>query len=132
MARSILNLGLGLIAASGCAGADVAAAQAKDMRGFTFVQAEYMPMGGLRAASEFVAEALPAGLPMPEAIARAKRAGAACKAGPGGVECDYMAVVRPEGGDLGEDWWRLQLAPGPDGLLQAASVRRYRVGMVGW
>jgi hypothetical protein len=110
--------------------ASVAAAQ--DQRRFTFSQAEYMSMGGMRAASAFVAEDLPAGIPMREAIARAERADTACKPVADGVDCEYFIMVRPAGGDLGEDVWAVHLRPDPAGLLQAADVHRYRVGMSGY
>lgn len=98
---------------------------------FTFPRAEFLPDDiGMQAAQAFVANELPAGLPMSEAIARTTRADTACHPGPGGaVDCRYFIASRPEGGDLGEDFWNVRLVPGADGHLQAASVRRWRVGM---
>ena len=107
-------------------------AAAQDQRPFTFSQAEYMSTGGMAAARAFVAENLPAGIPMRKAIARAERADTSCKPVADGVDCEYFILVRPVGGDLGEDVWAVHLHPGPEGLLRAADVHRYRVGMNGY
>jgi hypothetical protein len=100
--------------------------------GFTFAGAEYMGVGGLAAARAFVADALPPGLPMSRAIRRARSADAACRTeNDGAFLCRYYTVVRPEAGDLGEDYWFLRLTPGPDGRLATADVWRRRIGMSG-
>jgi methyl coenzyme M reductase alpha subunit len=121
-----------LIAAGSALAVVAGGAAAQDQHRFTFSQAEYMSMGGMRAARAFVAENLPAGIPMRKAIARAERADTSCKPVADGVDCEYFIMVRPAGGDLGEDVWAVHLHPGPEGLLQAADVHRYRVGMNGY
>jgi hypothetical protein len=68
---------------------------------------------------------------MREAVARVTHAVSNCapSAGSGTWECRYSILVRPEGGDLGEDLWALRLTPGPDGTLHSVSLRRWKVGM---
>jgi hypothetical protein len=105
---------------------------AADRRDFTFAGAEYRGVGGLDAARAFVAGALPPGLPMAEAVRRAREAESACRPQANGdVLCSYYTVARPESGDLGEDYWYLRLTPAADGRLGSASVWRVRVGMSG-
>src|ERR1700723_2219735 len=105
------SLALAVVAAAAVAGA----ASAQDARKFTFPDAEFMGApDGMRAARAFVAEALPQGLPMREAVARMTRAGTACHAasdGSGAVRCRYFITARPEYGDLGEDIWTVRLTP---------------------
>jgi hypothetical protein len=123
----------GVFLAAGSALAVMASvASAQDQRHFTFSQAEYTSTGGMRAASAFVAENLPAGIPMRTAITRAERADTSCRPVADGVDCEFFILDRPAGGDLGEDVWAVHLHPGPAGLLQAADVHRYRVGMSGY
>jgi hypothetical protein len=83
--------------------------------------------------AEFVAESLPPGLPMAQAVRRVQGATAACgpAASDGVVECRYFIEVRPDGGDAGEDGWRVRLVPTAGGLLGAATASRYHVGMEG-
>jgi hypothetical protein len=123
------SLALAVVAAAAVAGA----ASAQEARKFTFTDAEFMRAAdGMRAARAFVAEALPPGLSMREAVARMTRAGTACHAasdGGGAVRCSYFITVRPEYGDMGEDVWTVRLTPGAGGLLQDATLRRSRVGL---
>jgi hypothetical protein len=123
----------GVLIVAGSALAAVAnGAPAHDQRRFTFSQAAYTSMDGMIAARAFVAEDLPAGIPMREAIARTERADTSCKPAADGVDCHFFVLASPVGGDLGEDYWVVHLHPGPDGLLQSADVQRYRVGMEGY
>ncbi len=108
------------------------AAAAQDRHPFTFSQVAYDSVDGMPAARAFVAEHLPAGIPMREAIVRAERADTSCKPTANGMDCEFFVVASPAGGDLGEDYWAIHLHPGPDGLLQSADVDRYRVGMKGY
>ena len=116
------SLALAVVAAVAVAGP----AGAHGVRRFTFSDAAYMDgEAGMRAARAFVAEALPRGLPMREAVARVTRADMACRAdreGGGAVRCRYFVTSRPEFGDLGEDIWTVRLTPGSDGLLQDATL----------
>jgi hypothetical protein len=124
------SVALAVVAA---AAAVAAPASSQAARNFTFTDAEFMRAAdGMHAARAFVAEALPPGLPMREAVARMTRAGTACDAasdGSGAVRCRYYITVRPEYGDLGEDVWTVRLTPGAGGVLQDATLRRSRVGL---
>ena len=122
--------------ALGLAAALASPAAARDLRRFTFPQAEFLPNDeGMRLAQDFVAQALPRGLPMNEAITRVERAVMACHDGhrqDGVVNCDFFINARPPGGDLGEVYWNLSLWPGPHGVLQSVSLRRSYVGLPGY
>ncbi len=110
-------------------------AVAHDASRFTFPRAEFLPGSqGMALAQAFVAQDLPRGLPMTEAVARVRRAVMAChpaRAVSGVMVCEYSISVKPDGGDAGEDGWRVRLSPGPDGRLQDASVSRFHIGMPG-
>lgn len=100
---------------------------------FTFARAEYLPSAlGMARAEDFLAHALPPGLPMTEAIRRLRRADMACgSADRGQVVCEFSEDVRPEGGDDGADIWTVRLTAGDGGALQSAVVTRSHIGMPG-
>jgi hypothetical protein len=127
------SAGLSLLAL--CLAAALASPAASEARRFTFAQAEFLPSAmGMARAQDFLAESLPPGLQMHEAIKRLREADMSCRAegGPGApVSCEYWQGVRPEGGDQGEDVWTVHLTPGPDGALQATSIDRSHIGMEG-
>ncbi|HZC17417.1 MAG TPA: hypothetical protein VE309_11715 [Caulobacteraceae bacterium] len=104
-------------------------------RRFTFAYAEFLPNDeAMRQSQAFVAQALPPGLPMREAIARVERADMSCHGGRGQdgvVNCDFFINAAPPDGPLGENFWNLSLTPGPDGALQSVSLHRSHVGIPG-
>jgi hypothetical protein len=112
------------------------AGSAQAASAFTFTDAEFMPANnGIEAAHSFIADQLTRGLPMALAIARVEKAQASCHAAAGGAEmviCEHYTLDRPVGGDLGENVWTVHLTPGPNGLLDDATVSRSRVGMPGY
>lgn len=110
--------------------------QPANAEAFTFPNAEFMQdqTAGMRAAYSFVARALPPGISMSAAIGAVERAEAGCHIPADTtrpVTCEYSILARPEGGDMGENVWTVQLFPGSDGRLQNATVVRSRVGMPG-
>jgi hypothetical protein len=116
-------LTLGLSLALGI-GSTAEAAQ----RQFTFRGVEFIPSGDrVAAARTFVAEQLPAGLPIPEAIRRLRKADAFC----GGRQpanaqlmCRSSMVVHPTGLELGNVTWTITLNQDSQGLLANATVER--------
>jgi hypothetical protein len=113
-----------------------APAMAYAERPFTFASAEFMRSDhAAEAADAFVAQELPAGLPLPTAIARVQKAGARCRpphATEGEVVCTFFITAQPVGGDLGENWWTVRLSAGVDGKLESASIERSRHGLSGY
>ena len=83
------------------------------------------------AAQQFVEKQLPAGLPMAEAIARARAAHSACHDVGGDVVCRYSITDAPDMAPLGEEIWTLTLTPGPDGKLASAAIDRRHAGLPG-
>lgn len=99
---------------------------------FTFPWAAHVDARtGNWAAREFVEKELPAGLPMAEAVARARAARASCRDRGGEVVCRYE--ISDAGGEaaLGEEIWTLTLTPGPGGKLANAAIDRSRAGIPG-
>jgi hypothetical protein len=88
----------------------------------------------MKGAEDFVAARLPAGLPMADAVARARNADARCRSGAGPdepVTCTYEIASGAGGADLGEEVWVLSLTPDGKGALASAAVDRKRVGVPG-
>jgi hypothetical protein len=104
----------------------------RDPSRFTFPYAAHVDArSGNVAAKEFVEKQLPAGLPMSEAIARARAAHSACHDAGGEVVCRYSIGDAPDMAPLGEEIWTLTLTPGPDGKLAAAAIDRRHAGLPG-
>lgn len=111
-------------------------AAAEPQSAFTFQDAEFLPNAheGFLAAKAFVADQLPPGLPMNEAVMRVEQARASCKPAVSSmavVNCEYFIQARPVEGGLGENVWTARLNPGPNDTLASASIERTRVGMPG-
>ncbi len=108
----------------------------RDPGRFTFPYAAHVDIrSGNEAAQQFVEKQLPPGLPMSEAIARARAARSAChedaRLGGGEVICRYWIGEAPDMAPLGEEIWTLTLTPGPDGKLAAAAIDRRHAGVPG-
>ena len=104
----------------------------RDPSRFTFPYAAHVDIrSGDELARQFVEKELPAGLPMSEAIARARAARSACHDVGGAVVCRYWIGDAPDMAPLGEEIWTLTLTPGPDGKLAAAAIDRTRAGLPG-
>jgi hypothetical protein len=115
---------LGLSLALGLA----STAQAGQSR-FTFRGVEFIPSDEQRTAAvqAFVAEQLPSGLPIPEAISRLRKADAACEAHPQAnaqLKCQFTMLVHPTGLELGAVYWTVRLTQDSQGLLANATVER--------
>jgi hypothetical protein len=103
-------------------------------RRFTFPWASHVDVrSGDYAAQQFVEKELTAGLPMAEAVAKARAARSRCRGdGDGGeVVCRYSIGQASDEASLGEEIWTLTLTPGPDGKLKTASIDRRRSGIPG-
>ena len=101
-------------------------------RRFTFPWAAHVDMrSGDYAAQQFVQHQLPAGLPMHEAVARARAARSSCNDLGSVVICRYSISSATDQAALGEEVWTLTLTPGPDGKLATAAIDRSRVGIPG-
>ena len=104
----------------------------RDPSRFTFPYAAHVDIrSGNEAARQFVEKELPAGLPMSEAIARARAARSACHDTGWEVVCRYFIGEAPDMAPLGEEIWTLTLTPGPDGKLAAAAIDRRHAGLPG-
>ena len=98
---------------------------------FTFRDAEFLPLDrGIEAAQEFVATALPAGLPESDARDRLHHADMRCgrPRHDGAVVCDFAEVVHVEGGVLGEHHWTVTLRFNPSDRLAAATLDQFVIG----
>ncbi len=95
---------------------------------FPFRGAEFNPSGEpLAAAQAFVVEQLPAGLPIPEAIRRLRKAGAFCAAHqPANAQltCRFSILQHPTGLELGAVNWAIRLSQDSQGLLTKVAVER--------
>ena len=101
---------------------------------FTFPYAAHVDIHtGDYAARQFVEKELPPGLPMAEAVAKARAARSSCHdTGRGGdVICRYSISQASNEASLGEEIWTLTLTPGPDGKLKTAAIDRRRAGIPG-
>ena len=118
-AAAVLGLSLALGTAS-------AAKAAQDR--FTFRGVEFIPFGErIGTAQAFVAQQLPAGLPIQEAIRRLRAADASCKGyQPANAQltCRSSMVVHPTGLELGDVTWTVRLTQDSRGLLASATVER--------
>ena len=118
-AAAVLGLSLALGVAS--------AAEAGQGR-FTFRGVEFIPSGErIGAAQAFVAQQLPAGLPIPEAIRRLRAADASCKnyqPANAQLTCQSSMVEHPTGLELGDVTWTVRLTQDSQGLLASATVER--------
>ena len=111
------------------AAAAMLAAGGASAHGFTFRDAEFLSDDtALEQAQAFVADRLPAGLPLTEARARLATADMRCGRGVAAVTCDLGMIVHIDGGLLGEDHWRVRLTADADGRLTEAAVDHYIVG----
>jgi len=97
---------------------------------FSFRQAEFMNEdAALRSATAFVADELPAGLAVPEALARLKRADMDCRPDASGVTaCSFGMVEGRDGGTLGEDTWTVRLRRDPQDRITAADLSHQQTG----
>jgi hypothetical protein len=115
-------MGLGLMAmASG------AQAQGAD---FSFRSVEYMAPGErLAAAQAFLDGSVRSGMPMSQAVAGVRAAGAYCEApkASGVVKCVSSSLASPED-QLGDVIWKVSLTPAADGALAGATVSRSQYG----
>lgn len=101
-------------------------------RRFTFPWAAHVDMrSGDYAAQQFVQHQLPAGLPMHEAVARARAAHSSCNDLGSIVICRYSISSAADEASLGEELWTLTLTRGPDGKLATAAIDRARIGIPG-
>ncbi len=95
---------------------------------FTFRGVEFMQSGNrVAAAQAFVAQQLPAGLPIPDAITQLKAANAFCgdrQPANAPVMCRWSMVVHPTGMELGEVTWTVRLTQDSQGRLASATVER--------
>lgn len=95
---------------------------------FTFRGVEFMPSDERTAAAQaFVAQQLPTGLPIPEAVRRLKEADAFCKgshAADAQLKCQASMVVHPTGLELGDVTWTVRLTQDSQGLLANATLER--------
>lgn len=95
---------------------------------FTFRGVEFIASDErIAAAQAFVAQQLPKGLPIPEAVRRLKRADAFCKGyqpADAELKCQSSMVVHPTGLELGEVTWTVRLTQDGQGLLANAIVER--------
>jgi hypothetical protein len=115
-------MGVGLMAA-----ASGAQAQGAD---FSFRSVEYMaPSERLPAAQAFLAGSIKAGMPMTEAVAGVRAAGAYCEApkASGAVKCVASSLASPEDA-LGDVIWKVSLTPSAGGGLAGATVSRSQYG----
>jgi hypothetical protein len=104
----------------------------RDPSRFTFPYAAHVDIrSGNEAVRQFIEKQLPAGLPMSEAIARARAAHSACHDAGGDVVCRYWIADAPDMAPLGEEIWTLTLTPGPDGKLATAAIDRRHAGLPG-
>jgi hypothetical protein len=104
----------------------------RDPSRFTFPYAAHVDIrSGDEAARLFVEKELPAGLPMSEAISRARAAHSACHDTGSDVVCRYWIGDAPDMAPLGEEIWTLTLTPGPDGKLATAAIDRRHAGLPG-
>jgi hypothetical protein len=104
----------------------------RDPSRFTFPYAAHVDVrSGNYAAQQFVEKELPAGLPMSEAIARARAARSACHDVGHDVVCRYSIGEAPDMAPLGQEIWTLTLTPGPDGKLKTAAIDRSHAGIPG-
>ncbi|MBE7217421.1 MAG: hypothetical protein INR64_03025 [Caulobacteraceae bacterium] len=122
-----------LLAASALATTLCATAARGDDARFTFQAAEFLDEDRARAAGLAWAQTqLPPGLPLADAVGRAKTAGMTCRPPrpPGGdVRCRYSMVVHKPGGIIGEDNFILELAPDASGRLRQARLVYNRDGV---
>ena len=98
---------------------------------FTFRDAEFLPLDdGIEAAQRFVAERLPAGLPLDVARERLRQADMRCARRPrhGTIDCDFTEVVHVEGGVLGEQHWTVALTTDATGALRTATFNYAVIG----
>jgi hypothetical protein len=98
---------------------------------FSFRQAEFMNSEeAMRSATAFVADELPAGLSMPDAVARLSRADMHCRAesSSGETACSFAMMAGADGGTLGEDTWTVRLRCDPQDKLMAARMEHERTG----
>jgi hypothetical protein len=103
---------------------------------FTFPWAAHVDeRSGNYAVQQFVEKELPAGLPMAEAVAKARAARSSChgeaRQGGGVVTCRYTITDASDMAPLGQEIWTLTLTPGLDGKLAAATIDRTRAGLGG-
>jgi hypothetical protein len=99
---------------------------------FTFPWAAHVDeRSGNYAVQQFVEKELPAGLPMAEAVAKARAAQSSCHDRPGAVICRYTITDASDMAPLGQEIWTLTLTPGPDGKLATATIDRTRAGLPG-
>jgi hypothetical protein len=118
--------------AAGLCVATAFAAQASAAQpAFTFRQAEFMHHDdAMNSATAFVAGELPAGLSMPDAVARLSRADMDC--GPasssGTTACSFGMIAGRDGGTLGDDTWTVRLRSDGQGKLVAARLDHERTG----
>ena len=99
--------------------------------GFTFRDAEFMPLDrGVAAAQDFVAARLPPGLPLAEARDRLRRADMRCASARhgGAIVCAFTEVVHVEGGVLGESRWTVRLTDDGSGRLASATADHAIIG----
>ena len=119
-------LAAGLCLAAACLAQPSAAHPA-----FTFMQAQFMdPDEAMQSATAFVADELPAGLSMPDAVARLSRVDMHCGAesSSGETACSSSMIVRSNGGTLGDDTWTVRLRCDHQGKLTAARLGHARTG----
>ncbi len=108
-----------------------APAAARSHDGFTFRDAEFMPLDdGIAAAQAFVAARLPSGLPLADARDRLRHADMRCgtPGRTGAVVCEFIEVVHVEGGVLGEELWTVRLTADAGNRLTAATVEYAVIG----
>jgi hypothetical protein len=135
-AAALISVGLGAEAHAftftwaghGEAHADAPAAE----RRFTFPWASHVDVHSADyAAQQFVQKQLPPGLPMAQAVSRAREARSSCRDAGAAVICRYEISAASDGASLGQEVWILTLTPGPDGKLATAAVERRRSGLGG-
>jgi hypothetical protein len=103
---------------------------------FTFPWAAHVDeRSGNYAVQQFVEKELTPGLPMAEAVAKARAAESSChgdaRRGGGVVTCRYEIGDANDMAPLGQEIWTLTLTPGPDGKLATAAIDRTRAGLGG-
>ena len=110
----------------------IAAPLAARPHGFTFRDAEFLPLDrGVAAAQEFVAAQLAPGLPIAEARDRLRRADMRCAPArhDGAIVCAFTEVVHIEGGVLGESRWTVRLTDDGSGRLASATADHAIIGV---
>jgi hypothetical protein len=125
--RAVAGLVAGAMSLGLMAAASGAQAQGAD---FSFRAVEYMsPDARLPAAQGFLASNIKAGMPMTQAVAGVRAAGAWCQApkASGAVTCVATSLASPEDA-LGDVIWKVSLTPSTDGGLAGATVSRSQYG----